>query len=830
MISISLLNHKTLITQTLIIVKMVKIKHLRLLNKAKKTYSSNDVYDKFLTTRKQILPSKVLIGNKIDSKKLGALLEGLNLNSDVRSTLPEGTNVFDVLDLGKLNELDIDSLKNLNSGSLEKLGYLNNLNKFSGLDTSNGLGNLKDLESLSKVNDLSSTLETIRKFTESMNQSNLNNKGNNQSNQNYNQSIPQNAPTSQQNISQTQQEDNSSNDVRSMSSFEESNSPPVNQSNQQSSYNNQQADELKEQQTSPKNSVSYSQMPNYNQQLDSSGLNKSMENLNNVVGSLAPAINVVSKNYIDPKKFEELDKEFEEEDQSKKLAKIPDNLLKTSTTDWEPINYRGINISYDLYDLAKVHIQYDESEQKVLYQIIEPVLTDEEKEYLEELKKGFIYVFEKFSPEFIDLSGKDLVIEGTKKLCLKYKIKLTDEQFQNITYYLVRDFLGLEDIEPIFHDPYIEDISCDGLNTPIFVNHLKYGPLEVNRKYSDPALLNSFIIKLAQRSNQEVSLSKPILQGALPDGSRIEAIYGKEISEKGSSFTIRKFREEPFTPIHLIDFGTIPPFVLSYLWIAIENKQSVIVSGGTATGKTTILNALSLFCPPSSKIVSIEDTPEINLPHEHWLSLVARESEGKSEVSMFDLLKASLRERPDYIIVGEIRGVEASILFQGMATGHAGLGTVHAEKFEDLVNRMTIPPISLPKQLLTELKIAIFMKQMKVKNNMVRRVNSIVEVVDYNPRADKFYTNEFVTYVPLKDEFKFKEKSAILSKLLVMRGGSEESLWTEVERRRRILDTMHKKKILEFKEVSNIIKAYYKEPSKIFEYIDSFTPDIKEEK
>lgn len=543
-------------------------------------------------------------------------------------------------------------------------------------------------------------------------------------------------------------------------------------------------------------------------------------------GSTGGAINIIAKNYIDPNSFDD-GSEFEDlgkkkEVMSKSLAKIPDNLLKSSATDWEPINFRGVNVSYSLSGMAKVEIKYDEELQKLLYKIIEPELDEYEIRMLEELKKGFIYIFEKFSPDNLEIEEKDLLIKGAKKLSSKYNIKLTETQFDKIVYFLIRDFLGLETIEPIMFDPYIEDISCDGLGVPIFVNHLKYGPLEVNRNYNDMDKLNSFIVKLAQKSSHEISLSKPILQGALPDGSRVEAIYGKEISEKGSSFTIRKFRAEPFTPIHLIEFGTMPPFLLAYLWLAVENKQSLLVSGGTATGKTTILNALSLFMPPTSKVVSIEDTPEINLPHEHWLPMISRESEGKAEVSMFDLLKASLRERPDYIIVGEIRGAEAAILFQGMATGHAGLGTVHAEKFNDLVNRMIIEPINLPKQLLTELDIVIFMKQVKIKNNVVRRTNSVVEVVDFDSKADKFYTNEFMNFNPVEDSFNFKEKSAVISNLLSLRGGAEELLWKEIEKRRRILDGMHKKGIMEFKDVSTIIKSYYKDPSGVFDYIEEY--------
>ena len=542
-------------------------------------------------------------------------------------------------------------------------------------------------------------------------------------------------------------------------------------------------------------------------------------------------INIVAKNYINSSDSKDFEKETKVENKkSTNLAKIPDNLLKKSSTDWEPINYRDVNVEYDLYEFSRVKIKFDEIEQKVIYEIIEPELSEDDVSIFEELKRGFIYVFEKIASEDSGVDPHEIIVSGARKLCSRYNIKVSSESFKKIVYYLKRDFLGLEVIEPLMHDPYIEDISCDGLLIPIFVNHLKYGPLEVNRKYHDSDKLNSFIVKLAQKSNQEISLSKPILQGALSDGSRVEAIYGKEVSEKGSSFTIRKFRAEPFTPIHLIEFGTMPPFLLAYLWLAVENKQSVLVSGGTATGKTTILNALSLFVPPTSKVVSIEDTPEINLPHEHWLPMIARESNEKSEVSMFDLLKASLRERPDYIIVGEIRGGEASILFQGMATGHAGMGTVHAEKFNDLVNRMTIAPINLPKQLLTELDIAIFMKQTKIKNNVVRRCSAVVEIVNYDSKKDEYETNDFVTFKADKDEFILSEKSSIISNLLKLRGGEEEALWTEIEKRRRILDIMHKKKVLEFRDVSTIIKAYYKDPSNIFTYLEDYELIKREEK
>jgi len=540
--------------------------------------------------------------------------------------------------------------------------------------------------------------------------------------------------------------------------------------------------------------------------------------------------NIDIKNYITPETIENggtlIRNKIKKKTES--LSKIPDNLLKSTSTDWEPINFSEVDATYHLYLKATVHIYYDKRTNKVIYEVEEPKLNKELEENLNFIKKGFIYVFEK--TEIAKGKEKETIERGLKLISRKYSIKLTDEEFEILRYYLIRDYLGLEKIESLMHDPYIEDISCDGLGVPIFVNHLKYGSLETNIVFNDLDLLNSFIIKLAQKANQEISLAKPILQGALPDGSRVEAIYGKEVSQKGSSFTIRKFRADPFTPIHLMDFGTLPAFTLAYLWIAIENKMSILVSGGTATGKTTMLNALSLFIPPTAKIVSIEDTPEINLPHEHWLPLVARESSEKSQVTMFDLLKASLRERPEYIIVGEIRGKEAYILFQGMATGHAGLGTVHSENFDDLVNRLTIQPISLPINLLTEVDIVLFQRLIKVKNNLVRRTGEVVEILNYIPTQKRLETNDFVTYKPHNDTFSFNERSGVINNLIQKRGGDEDSLWKEIEKRRRILDRMYQKGIKEYKDVSYLIKAYYKDPANIFDTIENYNIENEENK
>ena len=521
----------------------------------------------------------------------------------------------------------------------------------------------------------------------------------------------------------------------------------------------------------------------------------------------------------------EIEEEKKEEfkDRHKKLSKMPSALLNEIQTQWEPYTNYKVKDEYSLYDGSYVKIHFDNNRNKSIYKIFEPVLDEDEKKELIEIKKYFRYIFENIGEGGSQKDKKDVIREASIKIMRRIGIKYDDNKTNKFCYYLNRDFLGLELIEPILHDKNIEDISCDGLGVPIYINHIKYGSLEVNRIYYDRESLNSFIIKMAQKCRKEITLAKPILQGKLPDGSRVEAIYGEEISQKGSTFTIRKFREVPFTPIHLISTGTMPSFLLAYLWLSLENKKSVIISGGTATGKTTVLNALSLFVPRSSKIISIEDTPEINLPHEHWISMVSREeSTQKAQVSMFELLKASLRERPDYIIVGEIRGEEANVLFQGIATGHSGLGTVHSEKFEEFVNRMTIRPINLPKNLLVEVDILIFLKQLNIKNTLVRRVTSVVEINSYDKKEDKYDINEFMSFKQVEDSFTTSQRSLTISKLIELKGSTDDSVWTEIEKRKRILDLMVEKNIFEFYDVSKVLEKYYESPNTIFDYIKSF--------
>lgn len=325
---------------------------------------------------------------------------------------------------------------------------------------------------------------------------------------------------------------------------------------------------------------------------------------------------------------------------------------------------------------ASASIRWSPSESALVYIVTEPALSENEKILLEQIKASLI---EKLDVDFTKLrrgEAKEYLERRFSETVSLMAGELPPEKRKYLLYYVERDFIGLGKIEPLLHDPNIEDISCDGVKIPIFIYHRngRIGTIRTNISYGSPDELDSFTNKLAQRSGKTISVAEPLLDASLPDGSRIQLTLGTDIAKRGSNFTIRKFTENPLSPIDMMKFGTLDSKILSYLWMLTEYNKSTLIGGGTATGKTSLLNALSLFIKPDLKIVTIEDTSELRLPHAHWVPQVARqpmaEVEGRKigEVDMFDLLRESLRQRPDFIIVGEVRGQEAFVLFQQIAS------------------------------------------------------------------------------------------------------------------------------------------------------------------
>jgi len=399
---------------------------------------------------------------------------------------------------------------------------------------------------------------------------------------------------------------------------------------------------------------------------------------------------------------------------------------------------------------------------------------------------------------------------------------MSEDEKRILQYFIERDFIGLGRIEPFINDEQIEDISCDGVNIPLFVFHRnpELGSVETSIKFEDSDELDSFIYKLSQLCGKSISVASPLVGGSLPDGSRVQATLATDIARRGSNFTIRKFTEKPLTPIHLLQYNTLDVQIMAFLWLAVDYGKSILISGGTASGKTSLLNVLSLFIRPEKKICSIEDTPELKLPHPHWVPSVARvpiaEEVGRrvGDVDLFDLLKESLRQRPDYIIVGEVRGKEAYVLFQQMATGHPSFATIHAENLPKLVDRLTTAPISLPPSLLGSLDLVLFLLMTRYKDKQVRRISEVMEVTGVDDKEHPI-TKRIFKWNSVNDKFEISSKSSILRKISEATGLTEKQLKDELERRMFVLSWMKENNIIEYEDVFNVLNMYYTYPERV---------------
>ncbi len=465
--------------------------------------------------------------------------------------------------------------------------------------------------------------------------------------------------------------------------------------------------------------------------------------------------------------------------------------------------------------LAYAHIFYSARLNEPVYLVAEPKIDETDEKALQEIKE---YIQEKLDINFSQLTRTDVIkyiVVLLERSFDYFKIKVADAKRDVYKYYVLRDFIGLGKIEALMQDKQIEDISCDGINIPIYVYHRdpKMGSLRTNIKFSTQEELDSFVNKLSERCGKTISFARPLLDGTLPDGSRVQSTLGSDITRHGSNFTIRMFTEKPLTPIDLINYGTSDVKMMAYYWFLVENGFSILISGGTASGKTSLLNVLSLFIKPQMKIVSIEDTAELRIPHAHWIPEVARTpiaEEGK--VDMFELLRESLRQRPDYIIVGEVRGKEAYVLFQQMATGHPGLSTIHAENFQKLMDRLTSPPISLPPSLIQNLDAIIFVKRVKQGRRYIRKVYSTSEVLGYDTKNGVPLVNEVFKWDGFSDKFAITNKSGLLKKISEGSGMTAAELQDEIRKRASVLEWLLSQKITDYKKVASVINLFYMSP------------------
>jgi len=465
----------------------------------------------------------------------------------------------------------------------------------------------------------------------------------------------------------------------------------------------------------------------------------------------------------------------------------------------------------------------DPDTQKTLYEVIEPTLQKDEEERLREIKTLLM--------EEIDVSLKEIetkekaenyLKQKTAEIIKKYRVKIPPESVDKLLYYITRDFIGYGKIDPLMKDHFIEDISADGVNIPIYVWHRVYESLPTNVIFKDEAELNSFIIRMAYLAGKNISVASPILDASLPDGSRIQLTYGNEVTRRGSTFTIRRFRVDPLTISDLIAFNTLSSEMAAYLWYIIENRASVLVAGGIACGKTTMLNCLSMFIKPEMKIVSVEETQELNLPHENWIPSVVRLSFGHEEksagsINLFDLLKAAVRQRPDYIIVGEVRGEEAYTLFQAMATGHLGMCTIHAESVESVINRLESEPMNIPRPLIAMTDVIMVMARTEIEGKPARRTLTSTEIAGIDSASKNILTEEVFRWKAKEDTFEYLGHSNLLEKHMKKMGLSESDIRSELQRRKMVLEWMVRKNIRRHVDVANVIREYYANPERVFQ-------------
>ncbi len=482
-----------------------------------------------------------------------------------------------------------------------------------------------------------------------------------------------------------------------------------------------------------------------------------------------------------------------------------------------------------------IRVIYNDLKHEYTYEILEPTLSMEEKKIFEFLKETLIKTMNVELTEFSEDEAKEFLRKNVDRVLSDYSIALNDVPKEKIMYYIVRDFLGYGKIDVLMHDPMIEDISCDAPRVPIYIYHRNYESLKTNISFGSELELDSFVIQLAQKCGRHISIARPLMDATMPDGSRIQACLSREVSSMGSNFTIRRFREDPLTPSHLVEFNTISPEIAAYFWLAIENGASAVLAGGTASGKTTSLNALCLFIPPQMKVISIEDTREINLPHPNWIASITREGTAESgegsKVGMFDLLKAALRQRPEYILVGEIRGVEAVVLFQAMATGHTVYSTMHADSIFSVVHRLEGDPINIPRIQLQALNIVAIQAMMRIGRKRVRRIKKIVEIVGIDPTTDDILTNEVFSWNPRKDSFDYYGKGHVLDAIAEQRNWTDKELSEEFNRRKEVIRWMVEKGIKNYVDVGEIIAAYYKNPDSIMKRVEQsedFIPKKRE--
>jgi len=482
---------------------------------------------------------------------------------------------------------------------------------------------------------------------------------------------------------------------------------------------------------------------------------------------------------------------------------------------YEEVRRYWLNAPY-----AFASINYDDDDNTHFYYAVEPELDEDEYELLEmlleDVRDPLVYR-EELSPQENEV--EKLLRDALADYLNRYGVEVDARTAHKLLYYLYRSFRGYGRLDPIMHDPHVEDISCDGYDLPVFVYHTDYTDIETNVSF-DQADLDDFVVRLAQQSGRHISVGEPVVGTTLPDGSRAELALGEEVTPRGSAFTVRKYADEPFTPIDLIEYGTFDVEQMAYLWLAIEHNKSLVFAGGTASGKTTSMNAVSMFIPPRAKVLTIEDTRELSLYHDNWLSSVTRERihEG-TDISMYDLLRSALRHRPEYIVVGEVRGEEAITLFQAMNTGHTTYSTMHADSVRTVINRLENEPINVPRPMVSSLDILSVQTLTRHNDERVRRTKTIAEIEGIDQRTGELDYSTAFQWDADDDVFR-SQGSSVLDDIRDDNGWSQSELLEELRDRRRVLQFLSDRDVDDYRRFTAMVNEYYADPNTVVDMME----------
>jgi len=490
------------------------------------------------------------------------------------------------------------------------------------------------------------------------------------------------------------------------------------------------------------------------------------------------------------------------------------------------------NILYPVGGPIYTHI-YGDLGQDTKYYAIEPNVTGPQVEVLDEVKNRLLTVSGQHSAPDNEAGYDDLIEElleevthvddsatglqkGLSKVKNFGKLSITEETYENIRYRLNRDIVGLGPLEPVMRDTANEDIHVIGPKE-CHVDHGTFGMLETTVDFGTPAEFDNWLRNMGERIGDPLSDSDPIVDSTLPDGSRINIIYSDDVSLKGSSLTIRQGEEEPLSINQITHWGTLSPELSAYLWLCLENEQTVFVVGETASGKTTTLNAILSYIPDDSKIYTAEDTAEVLPPHSTWQQLLTREGggEGSSDVDMFDLVAAALRSRPDYIIVGEVRGAEGRMAFQAAQTGHPVMLTFHASDIVSMIQRFTSDPINVPETFMDNADVALFQNRVKQGDEVLRRVTSVQEIEGYSKEMDGVVTREVFSWDPVEDEIVFQgmNNSYVLEEQIATLLGYADTrdIYDDLQFRAELIERMIQEGIVGYHEVNDAINAFQRD-------------------